>query len=100
MAVHAPVARQVVRLLCESGITLKRRGRTGFGELIAEGVIGDVKDGSVDELLAATRISCNGIVRRGPSARSVIVVETPIVGVPLPRRIQAHSAVIASYQEL
>src|SRR5260370_10015925 len=53
MGATDPVARQVVRLLRESGIPLQMRGRTRFGELIAEGVIGDVKDGSVDELLAA-----------------------------------------------
>lgn len=100
MGAEDPVAHHVVRLLRESGIPLQMRGQTRFGETIIEGVISGVTDGSVDELLAATHIIRDGMVMPGPSARSVIVVETPIMGVPLAQRIQAHVAVIGRYEEL
>jgi hypothetical protein len=95
-----PVAHHVVKLLRESGISLQMRGNTRFGEPINEGVISDVQDGSVDELLAARSIIRDGRVAPGPSARSVIVVETPTVSVPLAKRIKAHAAVIGAYDEL
>jgi hypothetical protein len=59
-----------------------------------------VTDGSVDELLAAGRITRDGVAAPGPAARSVVVVETPTRDIPLARRIEAHAAVIGAYDEL
>ena len=75
------------------------KGRTRFEELIREGVVVDengqpVKDGSIDELLAAEKIIIAGEVVAKPGALTVLVIETPITNVPLARRIEAHSSVI------
>lgn len=78
-----PVGAEIVRALRSAGITLRMGGNTRFGEPIVEGVIsrddkgGPIRDGSIDELLAADTVFIDGIARRGPSAKTVIVVETP-----------------------
>jgi len=63
-------------------------GKTRFGEEIKNGVIGPVADGSIDELLTAH------------GAQTVIVVETPTIGVPLEKRVAAHGRIIQAYEEL
>ena len=57
-----PVGAEVIRLLRESGIPIRQSGRTRFDEPIVDGVISrddkgqPIRDGSIDELLAANEI--------------------------------------------
>ena len=102
-----PVGAEVIRLLKASGIPLRETGRTRFDEPIVNGVISrddrgqPIRDGSIDELLAATEVFVSGRKVPGPSARTVIVVETPaFAGSKLDLRVDAHSAVIQRVREL
>jgi hypothetical protein len=102
-----PVVTEVIRLLRESGIPIRRGGRTRFGEPIREGVIsrddrgGAIRDGSIDELLAAPEVVLEGRREKGPGAPTVIVVETPaFAGTRLALRAGAHGAVIAHLDDL
>ena len=78
-----PVGAEVIRLLRESGIPIRESGRTRFDEPIIDGVISrddrgqPIRDGSIDELLAANEIFVDGRKASGPAAGTVIVVETP-----------------------
>lgn len=102
-----PVGAEVMRLLKASGIPLREAGRTRFDEPIVNGVISrddkgqPIRDGSIDELLAATEIFVDGRKVAGPSARTVIVVETPaFAGSRLDLRVAAQGAVIQRVREL
>lgn len=102
-----PVGAEIVRLLQETGIPLRRAGRTRFGEAIVGGVISrddhgrPIRDGSTDELLAATEVFIDGKRERGPSARTVIVVETPAFeGSRFDLRVAAQGAVLRRVAEL
>lgn len=78
-----PVGVEIVRALQSSGIRLRMGGETRFGEPILAGVISrdakgnPIRDGSIDELLSAPEIMVDGRLQAGPSAKTVIVVETP-----------------------
>ncbi len=96
-----PVGAEIVRLLQATGIPLRTSGQTRFGEPIVDGVIsrddhgGPIRDGSIDELLAATVVFMDHAATRGPSAGTVIVVETPAFeGSQFERRVAAHAAVV------
>jgi hypothetical protein len=96
-----PAGIEIVRLLQDTGIPLRRSGQTRFGETIVDGVIsrddqgGPIRDGSIDELLAATQVFVEGDLRPGPAADTVIVVETPaFAGARLEQRVAAHAAVV------
>ena len=102
-----PVGAEIVRLLQAAGIALRRSGQTRFGETIVDGVIsrddkgGPIRDGSIDELLAATEVFVDGHKVRGPSAHTVIVVETPaFAGARLEQRVAAQGAVVRSVAKL
>ncbi|HEX5650222.1 MAG TPA: hypothetical protein VFX69_11260 [Steroidobacteraceae bacterium] len=102
-----PAGAEIVRLLQASGIPLRRSGQTRFGETIVDGVIsrddkgGPIRDGSIDELLAATEVFVEGRKQRGPSAQTVIVVETPaFAGARLDQRVDAQAAVVRSVATL
>lgn len=108
--VHAdgnPVGAEIVGLLQASGIPLRTSGLTRFGETIVDGVIsrddkgGPIRDGSVDELLAAPEVFVDGRMQRGPAGATVVVVETPaFAGSQFERRVSAHAAVVARVAEL
>jgi hypothetical protein len=96
-----PAGAEIVRLLQSSGIPLRESGKTRFGETIVQGVIsrddqgGPIRDGSIDELLAATEVFVDGKRVRGPSAHTVIVVETPAFeGSRFDLRVAAQGAVV------
>jgi uncharacterized protein (DUF885 family) len=96
-----PAGAEIVRLLQSSGIPLRESGKTRFGETIVQGVIsrddqgGPIRDGSIDELLAATEVFVDGAKVRGPSAHTVIVVETPaFAGSQFDLRVAAQGAVV------
>jgi len=102
-----PVGAEVIRLLRESGIPIRQSGRTRFDEPIIDGVVSrddkgqPIRDGSIDELLAATEIFADGKKASGPAAATVIVVETPaFAGSQFELRVAAQSAVIQHVQEL
>jgi hypothetical protein len=102
-----PVGAQVVSLLLASGIPLRKSGNTRFGEPIVNGVISrddkgkPIRDGSIDELMAAAEIFVDGRKVRGPAAQIVIVVETPAFeGSRFEQRVAAQAAVIRNVQEL
>jgi len=96
-----PAGAEIVRLLQATGIPLRESGKTRFGETIVQGVIsrddqgGPIRDGSIDELLAATEVFVDGKRVRGPSAHTVIVVETPAFeGSRFDLRVAAQGAVV------
>ena len=96
-----PAGAEIVRLLQATGIPLRESGKTRFGETIVRGVIsrddqgGPIRDGSIDELLAATEVFVEGSKVRGPSAHTVIVVETPAFeGSQFELRVAAQGAVV------
>lgn len=96
-----PAGAEIVRLLQATGIPLRESGKTRFGETIVRGVIsrddqgGPIRDGSIDELLAATEVFIDGAKVRGPSAHTVIVVETPAFeGSRFDLRVAAQGAVV------
>ena len=101
-----PVAKQIIRILFESGIAIELEGKTRFGEQIVDGVVSSddkgqrIRDGSIDELLASAKLIVDGREQAGPAAKTVIVVETPTRGVPLAKRVDAHGAVIRALGEL
>ena len=104
---NSPAGVEVQRLLQASGIPIRSSGRMRFNELIVGGVIsrddrGDpIRDGSIDELLAATRVFVNGAQVTGPSAPTVIVVETPaFAGSKFALRMAAQGNVVRRMQTL
>lgn len=92
------IAREIVSILQKSGIPLQMKGETRFDEKITDGVVSNINDGSIDELLSSEKIIINGKLVKGPKAKTVIVVETPTIGVSLERRITAHNMVIQSLE--
>jgi hypothetical protein len=102
-----PVGAEIIRVLRESGIPIRQSGRTRFDEPIVDGVISrdaqglPIRDGSIDELLAAGEILLDGKTAPGPAAHTVIVVETPaFAGSRFDLRVAAHSAVVHRVREL
>ena len=98
---------EIVRLLQAAGIPLRESGETRFGETIVKGVISrddqghPIRDGSIDELLAARTVLVAGRAARGPSAQTVIVVETPAFeGSQFELRVAAQAAVVQRLAEL
>ncbi|MCX5796812.1 MAG: hypothetical protein NTY77_15060 [Elusimicrobia bacterium] len=95
-----PVAKAVLGKMAELKYPIKLAGRTDFDEKIVDGVICGVNDGSIDELISAQKVSVDGSVRPGPAGRSVIVVETSSMKMPLPKRVRLHRAIIGMLEEL
>jgi hypothetical protein len=103
----SPVGAEVIRLLVAAGIPIRQSGLTRFGEPIANGAISrdaegaPIRDGSIDELLAATDVLVRGVPARGPAAPTVIVVETPaFAGSRFDLRVDAQGSVVRHAAEL
>jgi hypothetical protein len=103
----SPVGAEIIRLLLAAGIPIRQSGLTRFGEPIAAGVISrdadgaPIRDGSIDELLAAPRVFVRGTPAPGPAAPTVIVVETPaFAGSRFDLRVAAQGAVVREVQAL
>ncbi len=94
------VGRELVTMLQAVGVTIESQGTTRFGEAIIEGVVSNVHDGSIDEMLASQSVIVGGQAVPGPAAPSVIVVETPASRLPLPSRIDIHVGIIAALEKL
>ena len=96
-----PIALMIANSLKSlDGKLLKKSGRTRFGEKIVNGIIGNTKDGSVDELLSSKKVILNNKIYIGPSSRTSIVVETPIKNKSLKERVKIHKSVINIYNKL
>jgi hypothetical protein len=93
---YDPIARKIVKMLKKRDFKFYERGRTSFKEKIIKGIVSDVGDGSIEELLAAEKIIVDGKIRKGPDAKSVVVIETKTVDVPLKKRVKAHSYILRS----
>jgi hypothetical protein len=99
MGADDPVVREVVKILLKSGFSLQMRGTTRTGERIVGGVVSNIADSSLDELLSAKKIIFKGRLVSGPSASKVVVVETRIIGIPLLKRVKAHQAILYSLKK-
>ena len=75
-------------------------GKTRFNEPIINGIVSDVKDGSVDELIASEKVITDGAFQAGPAGKSVIVVETSAAKLSLKERVRVHSSIIGMLEEL
>ncbi len=100
LGLRDPVAREVAAILEQKGFALPHDGTTRFGEAIVGGIVPPTHDGSLDELLSCAAYVRDGQVRPGPHAGSVLVVETPTVGVPLETRVAAHEAILCALPRL
>jgi hypothetical protein len=88
-ALEHPVTRRVRRCLEEGPLPLVKDGVTRFGERLADGVIVDTEDGSIDELLAKKR-ACSPVL----TAEIVLRSETTP---PLPHRASFYLAVLDAF---
>jgi len=93
-------AKSIIRRMTEMNYPTLLSGKTRFDEKVIDGIISDVKDGSVDELIASDTVYVDGAVRKGPSGRSVIVVETSAMKTPLEKRVRVHSTILEMAEEL
>lgn len=95
-----PAAKAALGKMAELKYPVKLTGQTDFDEKIVGGIISGVNDGSIDELIAADKVIVAGKPQKGPSGRTVIVVETSSMNMALPVRVRLHSAIIAMLAEL
>ena len=102
-----PVGAEIIRVLQAAGIPLRMSGKTRFDEPIHDGIISrdeqnkPIRDGSIDELLSAREVFIAGTKQRGPSGKTVIVVETPaFAGAKLDWRIKAQGDVLKQLETL
>lgn len=93
-------AKAVIGKMLEMEYPVILSGTTRFGEPIVQGLVAGVKDGSIDELIASEKVILDGKLQDGPAARSVLVVETSSMGMPLEKRIRVHSTIIEMLDEL
>jgi hypothetical protein len=103
----SPAGAEVIRLLQAAGIPIRTSGLTRFGEPVVKGVVSrddagaPIRDGSIDELLAAREVFVDGSRRPGPAAPTVIVVETPaFAGSRFDLRVAAQGDVLRQVESL
>jgi hypothetical protein len=89
-----PIANEIVKILRNKGFEFYEKKVSPFDPEIKNGIGYDVRDDTVDELLASKKIFVNGRIINGPAAKSVIVIETPSRRIPLKKRVRAHSMII------
>ncbi len=95
-----PPAKRVVELFRLHAFPILVDGMTRFDEPVKGGIVSNVKDGSVDELLSAPTVIIDGRPAKGPAAPSVLVLETSSMSTGLEERKQVHSTVLASLKTL
>jgi hypothetical protein len=100
LKIYDPIARKIVNILKKQGFRFYEKGYTSFNEKIIKGVVSDINDGSIDELLSSEKIIVNGEIRKGPNAKSVVVIETKTIDVPLKKRVKAHSYILKSSKNI
>ena len=94
------MASEILKILENNEIPIQWEGKTRFGEDIIDGKIGQQRDGSIDELISATKIIVDGKIVSGPGAKKVFVIETPDANIPLEKRVKAYKAVISFLNHL
>lgn len=94
LGANDPIAREIITMLRRHGFKMYERGKTTFNQVINDGVVANIHDGSIDELLSSKYIIKGKRRVKGPYARSAIVVETNTVGIPLSKRVRIHSKII------
>ena len=94
LGIKDPIAKEIVGILKKKGFKFYNKNKTRFNEAITQGIVSDVKDGSIDELLASPVIILKGRQKKGPNANSVIVIETTSKEIPLKKRVKAHSKIL------
>lgn len=92
-----PIVREIVRLFQENGLRFMKHGKNWFGENIKNGIIHGIHDGSIDELFSTEKIFLNNKIVKKPTAKSVIVVETPVKSAPIEERIKTDELIIKSF---
>jgi len=92
--VSKKISLEVINILKKSGFKFYEDRKTTFDEKIKNGIVEPENDGSLDDLLASKKIIINGKIIKGPSAKTVIVVETTTKGFPIKKRVHAHSLII------
>ncbi|TSC91207.1 MAG: hypothetical protein CEN90_589 [Parcubacteria group bacterium Licking1014_17] len=96
-----PIAKEIVKILKKNNHKLAPDGaETRFGEKIVGGIISGAKDYSVDHLLSSREIFYKGKKIAGPSAKSVVVVETLTEGpgMSFENRIKTHGEILDSLE--
>jgi hypothetical protein len=84
-----PIAKRVVSCLKSSALPLIRDGTTRFGERLADGIIVNTEDGSIDELLYKLR-ACSPVI----TVENILHAEnTP----PLPERVATYLEVLDAF---
>lgn len=100
LKIYDPIARKIVNILKKQGFKFYEKGETAFHEKVIKGIISDIKDGSIDELLSSEKIIVNNEIKKGPDAKSVVVIETKTIDVPLKKRVKAHSYILKSSKSI
>lgn len=93
------IAKKVVKILLNSGIPIQTKGKTRFGEIILSGIVGNEKDGSIDELLSTEKIMVNNKIIYKPAAKTSIVIETPAKAMSLDKRKSAHLKILTLFND-
>jgi hypothetical protein len=94
-----PIALRIIEILKSNNLPIAHESFTTFKERIKNGIISNVKDGSIDELLSSKQIFYHGKVIPGPFAKSVIVVETSSASLPIEKRKKVHKDIISSLHD-
>ena len=96
------IAASIVDIFRQCGLPVIEKGVTRFGESVAEGILENGPDGSIDELMMAKKyVDLTTITKKYP-AMVGIVVETTIPfngGLALQKRVDAHNKIIMSYKD-
>ena len=100
LKIYDPIARKIVNILKKQGFRFYEKGFTSFHEKIIKGVVSDINDGSIDELLSSEKIIVDNEIKKGPDAKSVVVIETKTIDVPLKKRVKAHSYILKSSKSI
>ena len=91
-----PIANEIVSILKKAKFKFYNKNRTRFNQPIINGIVSDPHDNSLDELIASKKVFLNNKPIKGPSAKSVIVIETNTPGVLLNKRVKTHSDILKS----
>ncbi len=87
------IAKEILKILVKNKVPILNSGTTFYHEKIINGVVSNVKDSSIDELLASNKIYYKEKIINGPACKSVIVVET-LTRAPLKERINTHEEIL------
>jgi len=99
------LAKAVVRLLRMGQIPPVESGLTVSDETIVDGVVAHrrhepIQDASIDELFGSPTVFLKSRTVSKPPARTVLVVETPVLGVALAERVEVHASIIRRLHDL